>query len=341
MPLFRKKPAAPASGAQPVSENDPIVAPGATKPTGPAEPGGQVPPVEPLMGDPDAHHFRAELAQGNWQEFHEFLDATRDWDDRFFYVNVLSDIEERPDWLAEWIAARPQSPLPLLFRGACGIRWAWHVRGGKYASRVKKEAWPVFRTLLVNADRDLAKAAELDLADPTPHARSVLCAIGLSLGVEEAGSPFGAATAIHRWHYGAHESMLQALTQKWLGSHAQMFEFARSVSTQAPEGRPVHTLLPRAHLEQWLWLARQPEDRKRQVRYFDDQVVRSEVRRAAGLSIDSPNYQAHKTTPSDRNVFAMCFWLMRDFESTLGQMQLIGPLIQRFPWAYRGDWPGI
>ena len=42
-----------------------------------------------LMGDQVAHRFAAELAAGRWQELHDFLAATQDPEDRFFYVNQL------------------------------------------------------------------------------------------------------------------------------------------------------------------------------------------------------------------------------------------------------------
>ena len=43
--------------------------------------------VDNLMGDQVAHRLAAELAAGRWQEFHDFLAATQDPEDRFFYVN--------------------------------------------------------------------------------------------------------------------------------------------------------------------------------------------------------------------------------------------------------------
>ena len=77
----------------------------------------------------------------------------------------------------------------------------------------------------------------------------------------------------------------------------------------------------------------------RQAKYFRDEAVQQEVRRAADLSVRSARYQVHKATAADRNLFAMCFWLMRDFPAQLEQMQHIGPLIQQIPWGFQGD-PG-
>jgi hypothetical protein len=313
----------------------------AAQPTVQAAPGQRKgPPTDDLMGDPDAYRFLADLAEGRWQEFHDFVDITRDWDDRNFYVTELAKIAGRPDWLDEWVAGRPDSPLPLLFRGTHSTHWAWQARGVGRGSTVAEDAWAIFHARLVDADRDLARAAAMDAEDPTPHARSLWTAIGLELGQPELRRRFGEVARRHRWHLFAHTSMIQGLAAKWAGSNQLMFEFARSASAQAPDGHGVHRVIPLAHLEQWLNLPRESADGKdRQSRYFQAEPVKDEIRRAADRSIRSPGYVAGKATPLDRNIFAMCFWLMHDYEAQLEQMRLIGPLIQASPWHYQGD-PG-
>ena len=90
--------------------------------------------VDDLMGDQVAHRLAAELAVGRWQELHDFLAATQDPEDRFFYVNQLSRaIGQRPDWVDEWRAARPGSALPPLFSGALYVRSAWGARGARWS----------------------------------------------------------------------------------------------------------------------------------------------------------------------------------------------------------------
>lgn len=313
----------------------------AAPPTAAAQPQRQGPPVEDLGGDAIAYHFRAELAAGRWQEFHDFLESSREWDSRAFYVARLSKISGRPGWLDEWSAARPASPLPVLFRGAHGIHWAWEVRGMRRANTVQSDAWPVFFARLTDADRDLAQAAGLDDVDPTPHALGIRVALGLSLPQAERGRRFNEAVRRHPWHREAHTLMIQALSLKWSGSHEAMFEFARWASAHAPEGHSVHKVIAMAHLERWLELAREPDGgEERQRAYFLGELVREEVYRAAYRSVRSASYATSLYAPADRNVFAMCFALMRDYGAQLEQMRLIGPLIQAIPWQYQGD-PGL
>lgn len=299
------------------------------------------PPTDPFVGDPAAHHFRAELAAGRWQEFHDFLEDTRDWDSRDFYVSKLSALDERPAWLAEWAAARSDSSLPWLFRGHQGVHWAWQARGSGRAHTVAEDAWPVFYARLVEADRDLAQAATMDDEDPTPHARGIQIALGLDLGLTEKQKRFAEATRRFRWHRNAHTIMVQATAAKWSGSEQGMFDFARWASGQAPEGSSVHAVVPLAHLEAWLSRPSKAADGQPvQSRYFRDGQVGAEIWRAADRSIRSPRYQPSRYTPSDRNIFAMCFYLMRDYQAQLGQVRLIGPHVTDSPWHYQGD-PGF
>src|ERR1700729_506980 len=195
-------------------------------PAPPPAPGAPEPPLDDLLGDAQAHAFRAELEHGDWKRLHDFLDATREPDARFFYVETLAGITGRPDWLDEWCAARPGSAVPLLFRASHGRHWAWEARGSGLAQTVEQEAWPLFHERLIAADRDLERAAELDPEDPTPHALGLWAALGLSLGQAELLRRFGEVDRRHRWHLGAYRAMSQGMASKWGGSNERLLEFA-------------------------------------------------------------------------------------------------------------------
>ena len=125
-------------------------------------------PIDDLYGDADARAFRAELNQGQWQRFHDFIEATDDPDVRFFYVDTLARTTEgRPGWLGEWCAARSASAVPLLFRGTHSIAWAWQARGAGLARGVKEEAWPLFPQQLISSDEGLGRATEIEIQHRT------------------------------------------------------------------------------------------------------------------------------------------------------------------------------
>jgi hypothetical protein len=112
---------------------------------------------------------------------------------------------------------------------------------------------------------------------------------------------------------------LQGLGRKWGGSHEAIFEFARWASGQAPDGHSGHKLIALAHIEMWL----DAEKGEPQRTYFVAKPVKQEVMAAARRSILSPNYSRDGSVLSwpDRNIFAFCFRLMRDFGAQLEQMR--------------------
>lgn len=285
-----------------------------------------------FVGDPDALRLHAALSTGRWQETHDFLEGVRDWRLREFYVNVLAAVKGRPGWIDEWVAARPDSAIPLLFSGWQRINWAWEARGTTWAIAVKDEAWPVYQARLVDADRELAKAAAIDESDPTPVARSIWVAMGLELGQAEIRRRFEEASGREHLNQAACYTMIQASSRKWGGSHEAMFEFARWVSAQAPDGSPCHTTVALAHLERWLDLPRQ-----QQAGYFTGGRTTPEVRRAAERSIHSAAYPGGPPSWADRNTFAFCFWLGKDYTAVIDQMRLIGRRLTPGPWYYQGD----
>jgi hypothetical protein len=295
--------------------------------------------VDHLMGDQLAHHFAAELAVGLWQELHDFLEATRDPEVRFFYVNELSRaVGHRPDWMNEWRAARPGSAVPELFSGALYVRSAWEARGAKWGKYVAEDAAQLFHQRLVLADRDLAAAAELDPQDPTPHAQSLWVALGLSLGQPELHRRFAEVNRRCPWHCGAYRAMSQGGAPKWGGSLGTLFGLARQVMDEAPEGHSVHTFVPTVHFERWVNFSREKEataaDRQG---YFRAPKVAEQVNQAARKSIGPAAYQPGHQAISDRNMFSMAFWLLGDFRAQLEQIKMTGPVISSVPWGYRSD----
>jgi Domain of unknown function (DUF4034) len=300
----------------------------------PAAAAGPGPTILRARGGQRALAFEAQLARGQWQEFHDFLDATTDWDLRSFYVTELSRISGRPLWLDEWVAARPGSALPLLFRGSHLKNWAWEARGAGRARTVKEDAWPLFHARLVEADRDLAKAAALDERDPTPWAQSMIVARGLSLGQPEQRRRFEEAHRRDPLNGGACVNMVQGTARKWGGANEAMLQFAHWASGEAPEGHSMHKVVALAHVEMWLDSPKGDAQRT----YFHSPTVKQEVLAAAQHSILSPAYGRSGSVLSwpDRNVFAFCFRLMCEFAAQLEQMRLIGPHVVEFPWNYQG-----
>lgn len=63
---------------------------------------------------------------------------------------------------------------------------------------------------------------------------------------------FGEAERRDHLNGAACYAMIQATARKWGGSHAAMFEFARWVSSEAPDGHPGHWMIALAYIEGWI-----------------------------------------------------------------------------------------
>jgi len=306
----------------------------------PAQPAPQPkegPPVDRFRGDQQARQLFEEVQAGNWSGLHDFFEGTRDWDDREFYVAVLSEFEGLPDWLDEWRAARSDSSIPHLFRGQHMVYWAWQARGSGRGRTVGQDAARMFYERLVLADRELERAVGLDPADPTPLTSQLWVAIGLQLGQVELRRRFDELRRRDPWNHAGHMAMIQGFARKWGGSHDAMFDLARDTHRDAPDGHSVHTVICSAHLERWLDMSQFAEEKPHQTTYFRNAQVANEVQEAADRYIRSPAMKETKRTVDDRNYFAMCFRLIRDFRSQLEQMELIGDSIQFLPWAFQGN----
>jgi hypothetical protein len=119
--------------------------------------------------------------------------------------------------------------------------------------------------------------------------------------------------------------MVQGLAAKWGGSNELMFGFARDAHEKAPEGLGVHTVLAEAHIEGWM-------DADRDGKYWERPGVRDEIHSAAERSLYSPQFVATPRTLRSRNVFAFCFWRLKDHDRLREQMDMIGDTLT-WPWT--------
>lgn len=294
---------------------------------------------DPADVDETVHSLRDELRRGDWRRTQERLEATTDWPERGFLVGALPGAVAR-ETLDRWVEAAPRCAVARLLRANHTLGAAQEARGTGRASAVAADAMEAFELLCAQADEDLVAAAELDPADPTPLALRLVTAIGMGVDEDEQEARFRAAVARDASNLTAHVQRLTLLCRKWGGSDAQMFAFARQASATAPEGSPVHALVPLAHVERWL-SATQLQDLEEQPleavdEYFRRDDVRREVLAAHARSVASPAWREQRGHFA-RNVFAFVFWLAEDAERSRAELDTIGARWTEYPWAYAGS----
>ena len=123
--------------------------------------------------------------------------------------------------------------------------------------------------------------------------------------------------------YRANVQALQNYCRKWGGSHDKMFEHARSVTAQLPDGHPLWVLIPMAHRERVLLDG--PKG------YWQRPEVRREILQAHQRAFPAGIASTVTTAPhklslewSCRNYFAYCLIMTQQYEDARHQIRTIG-----------------
>ncbi|MFE3453935.1 hypothetical protein ACFXJ8_33915 [Nonomuraea sp. NPDC059194] len=272
--------------------------------------------VDPDHGDLLARQLRAALTRRDWPTAAGMLSGVRHPDDRDFYLDICSEIDNLQDWIDEWIAAEPGSTLPLLVKGVHGVSWAWEARGGGRASETSHEQFKEFHRRLKTAEDCLDEVVERDPDDTEAWAALVTSARGRRVNREEAERRFGNVVKRHPAHRTAHEQMLQYLCGKWFGSDEEMWEFARAA--------PLPHLITVAYLETWIEHGREA---------LDNDETRAELR-ATAQRVDA--YPGHRDPGWDtvENVLAFTFCLADDYAAAAERFRRIGDRATDWPWFH-------
>ena len=300
------------------------------------------PKEEPLklditLGNTEVGKFRAELAFGDYRHTQKFLEECRNFSDRWFYIEALSNWPGQPRWMDSWVEKEMRvSAIPWLVRGAHKVRQAWEMQTkGDKIFTVGENDKAIFQEKLQIAEQDLQMAAWIDPSDPTPWAYLIKTGLGLSLGSKELENRFQTACQCDKEHRYAHAFMLQSYCEKWGGLHIMMFDFARKVVADAPDGSPLHTIIADAHIERWLYQLAEKDPLS--TSYFRQGEVFREIAKACAKSIQSMQYRKNKLTPFYQNLFAFCFYQSGNKAMARREFQAIGRNVTEIPWCYLSD----
>ncbi|WP_133742774.1 hypothetical protein [Actinorugispora endophytica] len=228
----------------------------------------------------------------------------------------------------------------LLWLGRTVIEEAWRIRGDGWADSVSPDRFKLFHANLLNARDPLLAAAELKPEDPVPWEALQWMALGLELGRDAKDSIWREIGKRVPTLFPAHWGRLQILSEKWGGSHEEMFAFARSSVEAAPHGHPLTAMLPLAHAE-YLLCERQPLLERRfsrayvrfSVAHYDSGTVR-ELQAASdkwenGMLPHPRDLEAH-------HLFGAILADCGDDERARRHLAGVGDRVHGVPWEYMG-----
>jgi hypothetical protein len=254
---------------------------------------------------------------------------TRSWDDRTHVVEVLAAASLRaPQWLDDWEAASPDDGDLALVRGANAIHRAWEHRSHLPADEVTGEQFEAFHATLEDATALLQQAADRLPGDPEPWHLALVHARGLEAPPEVWGEYLGSLRDADPWHYAGHRAALELVTEKWFGSHDQMYDFAARVAADAPRGERVRTLPLTAVFEH---MAKDGPPAA---------VARPGTSEAVDLAVEwlaASGDRGPHVVSVHRNTLVFVLFHSSRFREAYDELVAIGPYATSYPWAYYGE----
>ena len=292
-----------------------------------------------VVNDNPAQIFSRDLAlklgQGAWDDAADILsDATDEGRERILYG--LSKDPQCVPLTAKWAQACADSALANVALGAAIILSGWEIRGSAYAEDVDEAAWAPFLERMEDADEPLLRAAALDERSADPFAWLIHAAIGRSDPRAALDGLFGRACERDPLHWPTHRKYFNVTTDKWGGSHEEMFAFADGCSRKAPRGSLLHTLVASAFNDYALAVRGGPEAAN-----VRSEANAAKVAQALYAMLDAtPETMAqrlsHKETVSRYalNQFAVACYLTGAVREAKAVIGALGGEIEMLPWAW-------
>jgi hypothetical protein len=278
--------------------------------------------------DPQVAAAREALRAGQWEPAADLLSATvAEPDRRSVLLGELSELAVGPaPWLDAWHRARPGDPGPALVAADAAVQRAWEARGAGRADETADSAFAAFFALLDEAAPLAHAAVQVAPRDPLPW----LVLLRLGMGQQD-----GREVLDDRWeelvdrdpaHRAGHNARLQTISDKWYGSHEEMYAFARAV--REPHWAPVFPL--QAHVE--FALQEQHEGTmKDPVAFWRSAEVQADLDRALAWAADVPpySYLLH-----DLSVVAFGLAAAERWADLAVVLDRTGPRNYEYPWYY-------
>ncbi len=294
--------------------------------------------VDPTYGDEEARTLRAAIQQGGLQLVEEALSATGDPTRREFLIQVLGSFRGRPPWVDRWVQAMPASEHARVVWGVQATNWALEARAMAMnpADAFAQRAGDLFLERMRLAEGELFNAATMSPDDGAPWLFLMKTGMALELGESEVRLRYDALSQRNPNSEEGARTLTAALSPRWAGSEDSMWAFVRSQTSTAVAGSPLQMLIPMAHIECWIGERDRSSGANDPNAYFEQQQVREEIIEAhRRYFVETPTKSPYER--SNREWFALCFYLMRELEAARREIEQIGLGIRPLPFGFLGD----
>lgn len=199
---------------------------------------------------PGVRRFWVEVLSGRFDAAAEIYEATTDWERRAHLLGLARAVPADATVIDHWWESQPEHPLPMTVKGLHAAGQAWRIRTGAPVERLPAGRLDEFHRRLRVAEDLLSAAARFDQESPVPWAGLLDTGTGLQISLPE--YQYRLEQMADRFPlYSGFVSYLQFVSDRWFGSHEEMWKFADSVNEAAPDGSPLHAVQAEASIERF------------------------------------------------------------------------------------------
>jgi hypothetical protein len=220
-----------------------------------------------------------QVQHGDFNGIQRFLAETRakrEWDDRCFVLGEVSEYAN-PEILIAACAANPDDPALHLLLGSNHVNMARKSRGAAQAENTTAEQFAGASMHIKGAQMCLNNVIYLDPDDPTPHALLSNVYVIFTDYLPQLKEEYQIADRIAPSFVSLQSNMVNAMSEKWYGSHAESLAIARAALRKGKPGDDMPACLFLAHYHGYQYHRAFEKDKERALAYLKDTTVMSEL----------------------------------------------------------------
>ncbi|MGD0572364.1 MAG: right-handed parallel beta-helix repeat-containing protein [Sedimentisphaerales bacterium] len=181
---------------------------------------------------------KSRFHNGNWQLSYFYEALVSGWANPHNFPKFKDKIDK-------WITGEPNSITPRVALAKTYRELAWEARGSGYANEVSEKGWEGFKENLINAEKVLTEAEDLNASDPVLY--SIWLTVGMGLGKtdDDMNALFEKGIAIEKYYWPLYINRAYAITPRWGGKPGQLEAFARHAVelTKEKEGQILYLII--------------------------------------------------------------------------------------------------
>ncbi|MBB5867091.1 hypothetical protein F4553_000470 [Allocatelliglobosispora scoriae] len=294
--------------------------------------------------DPALQRAAVALADGAPGQARDLLAATTDPDRRELYVSVLGDAgRHQLKALRELASDAGDDPHALLLLGSALGFAAWAARGAATMDHTAEDQVQGMLGFAAQSRTMLGRAAALAPDDPAPLVALMSVVKAAATDRHEPHRLFKQVDALAPDSFMGNQQRLSMLCRKWYGSTEQMLGFTRERVALLPDGHPLLSLVPQAHIEVWVdgWMEGNFAGRiYRRFTYgpLKRAAVRDEVDRASDRMLaGAAAFADHPWAMMAHQMFGAYYAHAGAKAKARVHLERGGDRASEWPWGYFGD----